>query len=73
MAAPLLLPGDTLDVVRCDPDQIAPGDVVLFRGLVVHRFLYATADGLIARRMKGRTGSDRLFGGQLDRITLYEA
>lgn len=24
------------------------------------------ADGLIARRMKGRTGSDRLFGGQLD-------
>lgn len=24
------------------------------------------ADGLIARRMKGRTGDDRLFGGQLD-------
>ena len=24
------------------------------------------ADGLIARRMKGRTGNDRLFGGQLD-------
>jgi CDP-diacylglycerol--serine O-phosphatidyltransferase len=24
------------------------------------------ADGLIARRMKGRTGSDRQFGGQLD-------
>lgn len=24
------------------------------------------ADGLIARRMKGRTGSDRMFGGQLD-------
>jgi phosphatidylserine synthase len=24
------------------------------------------ADGLIARRMKGRTGSDSLFGGQLD-------
>ena len=24
------------------------------------------ADGLIARRMKGRTGSDRIFGGQLD-------
>ena len=24
------------------------------------------ADGLIARRMKGRTGSDQLFGGQLD-------
>ena len=24
------------------------------------------ADGLIARRMKGRTGADRLFGGQLD-------
>jgi CDP-diacylglycerol--serine O-phosphatidyltransferase len=24
------------------------------------------ADGLVARRMKGRTGSDRLFGGQLD-------
>ncbi|MBL4692779.1 MAG: CDP-alcohol phosphatidyltransferase family protein [Magnetovibrio sp.] len=24
------------------------------------------ADGLIARRMKGRTGSDGLFGGQLD-------
>ncbi len=24
------------------------------------------ADGLIARRMKGRTGSDRVFGGQLD-------
>ena len=24
------------------------------------------ADGLIARRMKGRTGSDRAFGGQLD-------
>jgi phosphatidylserine synthase len=23
-------------------------------------------DGLVARRMKGRTGSDRLFGGQLD-------
>jgi phosphatidylserine synthase len=24
------------------------------------------ADGLVARMMKGRTGSDRLFGGQLD-------
>ena len=24
------------------------------------------ADGLIARRMKGRTGRDRIFGGQLD-------
>lgn len=24
------------------------------------------ADGLVARRMKGRIGSDRLFGGQLD-------
>lgn len=24
------------------------------------------ADGLIARRMKGRTGTDRIFGGQLD-------
>lgn len=24
------------------------------------------ADGLVARRMKGRVGSDRLFGGQLD-------
>lgn len=24
------------------------------------------ADGLIARRMKGRTGNDRIFGGQLD-------
>jgi phosphatidylserine synthase len=24
------------------------------------------ADGLIARRMKGRTGSDQVFGGQLD-------
>ena len=24
------------------------------------------ADGLVARRMKGRTGSDRTFGGQLD-------
>ncbi len=24
------------------------------------------ADGLIARRMKGRTGHDRMFGGQLD-------
>jgi CDP-diacylglycerol--serine O-phosphatidyltransferase len=24
------------------------------------------ADGLIARRMKGRTGSDQLYGGQLD-------
>lgn len=24
------------------------------------------ADGLIARRMKGRTGEDRIFGGQLD-------
>jgi len=26
------------------------------------------ADGLIARRMKGRTGSDRVFGGQLDLV-----
>ncbi len=26
------------------------------------------ADGLIARRMKGRTGSDRNFGGQLDLV-----
>lgn len=24
------------------------------------------ADGLVARRMKGRTGADRMFGGQLD-------
>jgi len=24
------------------------------------------ADGLVARKMKGRTGSDRMFGGQLD-------
>jgi phosphatidylserine synthase len=24
------------------------------------------ADGLIARRLKGRTGNDRIFGGQLD-------
>ena len=24
------------------------------------------ADGLVARRMKGRTGDDRVFGGQLD-------
>ena len=26
------------------------------------------ADGLIARRMKGRTGNDRIFGGQLDML-----
>lgn len=26
------------------------------------------ADGLVARRMKGRTGSDRTFGGQLDLV-----
>lgn len=26
------------------------------------------ADGLIARKMKGRTGSDRVFGGQLDLV-----
>lgn len=26
------------------------------------------ADGLVARRMKGRTGSDRMFGGQLDLV-----
>lgn len=26
------------------------------------------ADGLIARKMKGRTGSDRIFGGQLDLV-----
>ena len=26
------------------------------------------ADGLIARRMRGRTGSDRTFGGQLDLV-----
>lgn len=26
------------------------------------------ADGLVARRMKGRTGSDRVFGGQLDLV-----
>ena len=26
------------------------------------------ADGLIARRMKGRSGSDRIFGGQLDLV-----
>jgi len=26
------------------------------------------ADGLVARRMKGRTGNDRIFGGQLDLV-----
>ena len=26
------------------------------------------ADGLVARRMKGRNGSDRIFGGQLDLV-----
>lgn len=26
------------------------------------------ADGLVARRMKGRTGNDRMFGGQLDLV-----
>ncbi len=26
------------------------------------------ADGLVARRMKGRTGNDRTFGGQLDLV-----
>jgi len=26
------------------------------------------ADGLVARRMKGRSGSDRVFGGQLDLV-----
>lgn len=26
------------------------------------------ADGLVARRMKGRTGDDRVFGGQLDLV-----
>ena len=26
------------------------------------------ADGLVARKMKGRTGTDRLFGGQLDSL-----
>lgn len=26
------------------------------------------ADGLVARKMKGRTGSDRMFGGQLDLV-----
>lgn len=26
------------------------------------------ADGLIARKMKGRTGNDRMFGGQLDLV-----
>lgn len=28
--------------------------------------LFDWADGLVARRMKGRTGDDRAFGGQLD-------
>jgi len=28
------------------------------------------ADGLIARKMKGRTGNDRAFGGQLD-VLIY--
>lgn len=26
------------------------------------------ADGLVARKMKGRTGNDRMFGGQLDLV-----
>ena len=35
---------------------------MLFRSAVA----FDWADGLIARRMKGRTGNDRAFGGQLD-------
>lgn len=47
--APTLLPGDVLEVTHCAAAELSPGDIVLFRGLVVHRYLYTTARGLIAR------------------------
>ncbi|MEM7167527.1 MAG: S24/S26 family peptidase [Planctomycetota bacterium] len=47
--APLLQHGDVLEVDRCSAEQLTPGDVVLFAGLVVHRFLYASGGGIVAR------------------------
>ena len=56
--APVLVPGDQIQVVSRSPDDIRPGDVVLFAarndrgelaGLVVHRVLLDRNGGWIAR------------------------
>ena len=46
---PVLRPGDRIEVIRCRVEDLVPGDVVLLSGLVVHRFLYRTPQGLVVR------------------------
>ena len=46
---PVLRPGDRVEVIRCRVEDLVPGDVVLLSGLVVHRFLYRTPQGLVVR------------------------
>jgi signal peptidase I len=49
---PTLWPGDVVVVRRCEPSELLPNSVVMFRrsgGLVVHRLILRTADQVTAR------------------------
>ncbi len=49
--SPLLKPGDQISVVPCTAQNLLTGDVALLVGstLVVHRFLYASKQGVVAK------------------------
>ncbi len=50
---PTLRPGDVVRVERAGPDELRPGDVVLFQnghGALLHRFLGRTPEGLMRTR-----------------------
>jgi signal peptidase I len=49
---PTLWPGDEVLVFRCEPSELQPNSIVMFRrnrGLVVHRLVLRTAGHIIAR------------------------
>jgi signal peptidase I len=49
---PTLWPGDIVVVHRCEPSELLPNSVVMFRRcgrLVVHRLILRTADQIVAR------------------------
>jgi hypothetical protein len=49
--APLLLPGDRIEVRPCRAEDLRPGDLALLEGPspVVHRYLFREGEGLVAK------------------------
>lgn len=70
---PWLAPGDSIEVEAVSPGSLAPGDILLLEGLVVHRLLERTPYGLIVRGDAARAtdplwSSDRVIGRVTARV-----